>query len=439
MPYAHVFSYFASHIEAIITHGGYVILFIFTTLEGIPLVGMAVPGHIAIVVAGFFARIGTLDLTIVIIISVIGAILGDYIGFTLGRKYGLSFIDKIRPYFFVRDSHIEKTRNLLARHTGKAMIIGRFSPVTRALMPFLVGTTHTSSRKFWFYNIIGGISWAVISIFVGYVFGAGYHAAAGTLGKFVVAALIFAIITIWGYRFINMRFHIFKKYELFTLGLNVISLYVLARTIQDAWAAHSFMANFDIWVDGAMDMLHQTTPLYSTIAGWVSTIGGTAVTGGLGILIGIGLAVKKKWRRAAIMIMAIGSTGIATLLMKEFFLRARPENALQLIINDPSFPSGHASMSAAFFVVIAYFLASRIHSWAKRELVLVVCVLAVIAIGVSRLVLNVHWASDVIAGWALGTFLATASILLVRYVGALVVKKGDGGATRAGVRFDNQK
>ncbi len=373
---------------------------------------------------GIFSWLRTVtDLGWVIVIAIAGAILGDYIGFAVGRKYGISFIDKLRPYFFIKDAHIEKARALLSKHTGKAMIVGRFNPVTRALMPFLVGASETSDRKFWLFNIIGALCWALSSIFVGYIFGAGYHAAAGTIGRFAVGAIIVAIIIIWGYRFVNVRFHIFRKYELFTLILNVISLYILAQTIQDAWAVHSFMANFDIWVNGVMDTLHNMHPMYASIAAVVTNVGGTAVTTGLGILIALWLAWRKKWRSAAIMFLAIGSTGVILGLMKEFFLRARPDNALQVIVNDPSFPSGHAGMAAAFFMIIAYFAARHIHSRVKRESALAVCVLAVIAIGLSRVVLNVHWASDVIAGWTLGVFLATASILLVRYVGELLVNK----------------
>ena len=72
---------------------------------------------------------------------------------------------------------------------------------------------------------------------------------------------------------------------------------------------------------------------------------------------------------------------------------------------------------------VAYLLAPRIQSQVKRELLIVACVLTTIAIGLSRIVLNVHWASDVIAGWALGVFCATAAVLLVRYVGALILAR----------------
>jgi membrane protein DedA with SNARE-associated domain len=423
MLYMHLFSVITVHLQTIVAHGGYTILFILTLLEGIPLIGMVVPGHIAIIIGGFLARIGTLNLSWVIVLSIAGAVIGDYIGFTIGRFYGMAFIDRLRPYFFVRDSHIAKARDLLGRHTGKAMIIGRFSPVTRALMPFLVGTSHTTVRRFWVWNIVGGVSWAVISVMIGYLFGAGYHVAAHIMGRYVLGAILLTVLIIWGYRFVNMRFHVFKRYELFTLALNVVSLWALAETIQDAWSVHSFMANFDIWVNQTMEALHQTMPVFASIANIVTTVGGTAVTGSLGALVGLWFLFRKRWRSGAIMLLSIGSTGILLGLMKEFFMRSRPENALQVIVNDPSFPSGHAGLAAAFFVILAYLLAPKINFWVKREVMIVLCVIAIILIGLSRLVLNVHWASDVIAGWALGTFMATASILLVRYVGVLIAGK----------------
>lgn len=434
MPYAHVFSAFALHLQAFITHGGYAVLFIFTLLEGLPLIGMAVPGHVAILIGGFLAKIGALDLWWVIILSIAGAIIGDYIGFLMGRKYGLGLIDRLRPYFFITDDQLNKTRDLLDRHTGKAMVIGRFTPATRALMPFLVGTGETAAGKFWIFNIIGGVSWAVISVLIGYIFGAGYHAAAGYLGKLIVVAIIFAVIAIWGYRFVNMRFHIFKRYELFALGLNLVSLFALARMVQDAFAKQSFMAGFDVWVS-----LHVVDPLTHAVlipralafaAYWVTTIGSFTVTTVLGIAVGIWLLCKKRWRSATIMIVSVISTSLIAGLLKEFFLRARPIDAVanilgftKVVLDDPSFPSAHAAMAAAFFTAFTYLLIRHIHTWVKRELLILFSVLAVIAIGLSRVALNVHWASDVIAGWALGIFLATASILLVKYLGTLVIKK----------------
>ena len=416
----HLFPAIADYIRAVITSGGYAILFIMTFLEGLPLIGMAIPGHVAIILAGFLARIGTLSLFWVTILSLLGAILGDFLGFYLGRRFGLSLIDRLRPFFFIRNEHLEKAQELLARHTGKAMIIGRFNPVTRALMPFLVGTNQTHVGKFWFFNIIGGLSWVIISVGIGYVFGASYHVAVGFLGKFVVVALIVVILILWGYRFVNVRFHAFAKYEIFTLIINVVALLVLARTIQDAISPHSFLTNFDVWVN--LFVAEHVTQPWISIAHWTSTICSSESLAVVGVILGGWLLVRKKWRRAALTVIGVGSTAVVLSILKDYFVRARPENAIEQILSY-SFPSGHAAMSAAFFVIIAYLCATTIRSLIKREIILVFCVIAIGIVGLARIALNVHWASDVIGGWALGIFMSTGSILFVRYAAALVKRR----------------
>ncbi len=419
----HIFSYFTDNLAGWIAAGGYPLLFLTVVLEGLPLIGTAVPGHVTVFIAGFLAKIGILNLWWVLVIAVVAAILGDSIGFFLGRRYGLSLIDRLKPFFFITDEHISKAQGLLAKHTGKSMIIGRMNPVTRSLMPFLVGTGGTSVGKFWFFNIIGGALWAGSSVAIGYALGFGYHAAAGYFGRAIVISVIAAAIIIWGYRFVNMRFHIFRRYELFALILNLLSLWALAEMIRDALSPTPFMAGFDLWVNGYM--ASHVGPFTAGLANAVTTIGGTVVTGGVGLLLAVVFAVRERWRSAAVMFVSVCSASIIVAFLKEFFMRVRPSYGL--IPVDPtdwSFPSGHAALAAAFFVVLAYLFAPKLKKWVTRELFIVACVIAILAIGLSRVILNVHWASDVIAGWSLGVFCATASILLVRYVGALVRGRG---------------
>ena len=411
-----VFTVLSDNIGHLITVGGYPFLFFAVILEGLPLIGTIVPGHVAIIAGGFLAHTGIMNIWMVIVISMAAAILGDAIGFYVGRHYGMNFIDKFKKYFFIKDAHLAKAQNLLTKHTGKAMILGRLSPITRALMPFLVGTGKTSVSKFWIFNFVGAIIWVSSSIILGYVFSFGYHAAAGYFGRAVVIAIVIAGLMAWGYRFINVRFHIFRKYELVALIINSVSLIILAFMVRDAWSSTSFMANFDIWVNGFMN--DQVGPVMITVAEWVSLLGSVFVPVSVGLIVGGIFIWHGRWRSAAIMLLPIASAFMLFSFMKEFFLRARPENALQLL-SDPSFPSGHATMAAAFFFVCAYLFSRKIKYWVWRESFIVVCALATIAIGLSRIVLNVHWVSDVIAGWALGIFCATASIILVRYVGEL--------------------
>jgi undecaprenyl-diphosphatase len=418
---AHLLANVAQYIETIVVSGGYSVLFITTLLEGIPVIGMAVPGHVTIILGGFLAKIGTLGLWPVILISSIGAVAGDFIGFYFGRRFGMSFIDKIKPYFSSTGQYVEKAQDLLSKHTGKAMIIGRFSPVTRAIMPFLVGASKTDSKKFWIFNIIGGIAWVLSSVFLGYAFGASYHLVAGYFGKFVIVALILTALIVWGYRFVNMRFHVFAKYEIITLIINIVSMWILFKTVQDTWAPSSSLLNLDLWVNNYMYNITTLYPWIAKIGYIISFLAETEVIAFIGLVIGLIFAIKRRWRRSGIVVLTILSTGISLGIMKEFFARLRPENAIQ-VLSSFSFPSGHAGFSAALFTVIAYLLIQHMHSWIKREVLVVVCVVAIVLVGLSRIVLNVHWTSDVIAGWSLGVFMATSSILFVRYVSALVTR-----------------
>ncbi len=425
MPFAQVFSTIVNNIESIISHGGYTVLFFTTILEGVPMVGMAIPGHIAIIVSGFLASLGILRLEYVIAIAAIGAILGDYIGYAIGRRYGMAFINRLEPYFGTADEYIKKTKGLLDKHTGKAMILGRFIPATRALLPFLVGAYKLPAKKFWTINIVGGLIWVVTSILIGYMFGEGYEAAAGYMGRVVLFAVLAGLLIIWGYKFINSHFHVFKKYELFTLGLNLVSLIILARTLSDAFSQNPFFVEFDVRVSQLMATLNSANPLLVDISAWISDLGGTMVLIIIAIIIGIILSWNRRWRSAAIMLFSVGSTAVIVGLFKDFFMRERPLNALQVLLDDPSFPSGHSAISAAFFIAAGYIIATRVRHWVTREALLVVCTIGFVFIGLSRLVLNVHWASDVIAGWAIGAFLTTSVILLVRYIGYLFMQKSD--------------
>ena len=165
---------------------------------------------------------------------------------------GIGDFDKVRKYLSIKVEHIDKAKAVIAAHTGKAIIIGRFNPFTRTLTPFLVGASGAHIRKFWLYDIVGCIAWAVSSVLIGYVFGAGYETAAGYFGKFALAAIVIALLIIWAYRFINSRWHIFVRYDIFTLMLTLVSLYATFETIQDAVGRHAPMVRIDVAISAWM-------------------------------------------------------------------------------------------------------------------------------------------------------------------------------------------
>lgn len=417
---SHYISNLINSLPDLLSGGGYWILGFIVLMEGLPIIGSFFPGHIAIITAGFLVKIGVFNLGWVLLVTIAMTTLGDILGFLLGRRYGYSFLTRFGKYIFLKEEHIEKAKKLIDKHTGKSIIFGKFSPVTRPLIPFIIGANGTHINKFWIYNIIGSTLWVVISIMIGFVFGASYHIVAGSIGKFLFIAIVATILIIWGYKLVNKRFHVFKKYELFILTLNLISLWSLAKTIQDSFSSNSFLANFDISVN--VFVTENITPALINFSSLISYVGDTRVMLIAGVVIGLGFLFKKRYRRAGIMIFSVVSTSGIIVFMKEMFMRARPENVIAMIsgLSDGSFPSGHAGMSAAFFVSLAYVFAPRIQSWVRREILIVACAGAGILIGLSRITLGVHWFSDVLAGWSLGIFLATGVILLVRFLGGFL-------------------
>jgi membrane protein DedA with SNARE-associated domain len=408
-----------SGVPDLVANGGYGLLLAAVFFEALPLIGSLIPGHVILLSAGFFAKLGILDLASVLAISASAAILGDMVSFFLGKRWGNELLYKFGRRLYLKPEYIERTKSLIHQHTRKAIVFGKFSPITRPFMAFIIGSNHVHHKTFLLYNIIGGVLWTFASVIIGYLFGASYPFISQYIGQFIFTAIIVSILMIWGYRVVNRQFHVFKRYELFMLGLNLLSLWVLLKTIQDSLSRTSFLANFDIYV--SVFMHEHVTPAIIKIAAFLGYWGDTEAFFALGLVIGFAFLLKNKWRRAGVLLLSVSSTAMAVQWAKAFFMRARPENAIELA-QGASFPSGHASLSAAFFIACLYVFVPRINSWILRELFIVVCVVTIIVVGLSRVILNVHWASDVIAGWSLGIFLATASVLFIRYAAAVLLR-----------------
>lgn len=412
----HIFGPLINNLQSVVEHGGYTVLFLLSILEGVPVIGSLIPGHTAVVLSGFLIKLGIFNWIIVIVIVIFGAMMGDVIGYLLGKKYGFIFLEKFGKYIFIKPEHIEKAKALVVKHTGKAIIFGRFSPITRPLAPFIVGASNIHINSFWFYDFIGVALWSISSIALGYIFGASYHLAAGIFGKFIVIAIIIAILIILAYKVINKQFHIFAKYELIVLFLNLFGLYVFFKTIQDALKDKAFMANLDVWVN--LFFSSHTTSFGLTFMNIVTDIFSPTLLLFVTLIGVVYFIIKKQWRYATISLLATGGGLVIGAFIKEIVERARPLDAF-ILETDFSFPSGHAVAVTIFFTLVIYFFARKIHSLVWRELFITGSVLLIILTAVSRLYLGVHWLSDVVAGCAFGLFWTTLMILSVRYIGMI--------------------
>ncbi|MDP2736505.1 MAG: DedA family protein, partial [bacterium] len=217
----------------LLDHWGYLIIFIAAISEALPVLGTFLPGHTIIILGGFLAKIEVFKLEAVIMAAAVGVVIGDLLAYYIGHKFGYDFVIRYGKHFFLNEEKYEKTKKLVSEHTGKALIVGRFSPFTRALAPFLAGIYKIKFPKFIFYSIIGGVSWSVVSVFLGYAMGQGFEGAAKYFGRFIIAAMVVIILIILGYHFLNKRRHIFAKYHIYYLTLNAVSIYVFSKMVED--------------------------------------------------------------------------------------------------------------------------------------------------------------------------------------------------------------
>jgi membrane protein DedA with SNARE-associated domain len=402
-----------TNLQNIVEHGGYAFLFIITILEGLPVIGQFVPGHTIVLISGFLSKLGVLKLSIVIPVVVISAMVGDAIGYFMGKKFGFPLLTRFGSVFFLKPEYIEKATKLVSEHPAKTIILGRFSPLTRPLSPFIVGASGTHNKLFWVYDFIAVLLWAIPSIAIGYIFGASYDVVAPLFGKFIFIAIIMGILIIWGYRFVNKNFHIFARYELITLSLNLAGLYLFFKTIQDAITDKVSLLELDLYVNNLFST--KTYDWGVTFMKIVTDAISPTSIAVVSMFVIIYYIYKKNYYNLSIILLSTIGGYVITYTVKNLVERVRPES-LFIVETGYSFPSGHASIATIFFILFIYLFVIKIKSLLWRELWITVSVLMLMSTSFSRIYLGVHWVSDVLAGIGLGLFWTTLMILLVKYL-----------------------
>jgi membrane protein DedA with SNARE-associated domain len=176
---------------------GYPAIVLFIMIE---CVGIPIPGETMLLLASFYAASDPqLQISLVILCAACGAILGDNIGYYIGRVGGRAFVAKFGRFFFVKMEHLDIAEQFFNRHGAKTVFFGRFISILRIFSAFLAGMNRMNWRTFMLYNGLGGIVWSIYVGALGYIAGHYFHqhfeAVAGfarTIGwaGFVVAALL---------------------------------------------------------------------------------------------------------------------------------------------------------------------------------------------------------------------------------------------------------
>lgn len=149
---------------------GYLGIFAIVFLESGMMVGFFFPGDSLLFTAGFLASQGILDIKIIILGCFLAAVLGDGLGYYIGKKFGRKLFSKDKSIWFHK-GHLQRAQNFYDKHGGKTIILARFIPVIRAFAPVVAGIGLMRYRKFAAFNLIGAVLWAILVPLLGFYLG----------------------------------------------------------------------------------------------------------------------------------------------------------------------------------------------------------------------------------------------------------------------------
>jgi membrane-associated protein len=170
--------------------------YLLPAIIGLESMGIPSPGETALVLAAVLASQGSLQIWLVILIGVASAILGDNLGYLLGRRYGRRVLVGSGPLHGHRVRAVEYGDRFFARHGARAVFLARWVALVRFAAAWLAGINGMPFRLFFFWNALGGITWGITYGLVGYYAGqagAGVLARAGIIGA---VALVAAAVTL---------------------------------------------------------------------------------------------------------------------------------------------------------------------------------------------------------------------------------------------------
>jgi membrane-associated protein len=194
------------NVTHLVQTAGYPLLFLVVMCEAS---GVPVPGETALIASAVLASQGKMDIVLVIVLAAAAAIVGDNIGYAIGRKGGRWALERPGRFERQRREVLESGEPFFLRHGPKAVYFGRFVLGLRVWASWLAGATHMRWRSFALWNALGGISWACAIGLIAYFLGRSAGNAIEAFGLYGLAAVLLGL----GSAFVAHRRHRRRKAE----------------------------------------------------------------------------------------------------------------------------------------------------------------------------------------------------------------------------------
>lgn len=415
-------------------------------------VGLLVPGETVIVVGGVVAGQGKISVVLLIGIVWAAAVAGDSFSYYIGRRLGREFLMRHGPRVKISHARIEQVERFFDRHGGKAIFLGRFIGLVRAISPFIAGASRLAFRRFLPYDVIGCGLWATTLVLLGYIFWRSFDKAASLASKgfLTLGTLIVVVVgAVNAYRWLRVpanrvRAHAWLEEQAQRpalnplvrllapvyryliapvarwlkgplrffwnritpgeLGLELTTLLSVAAVgsyvflALGSYVGHHPPSSLDL------DTLRYAKDIRSAtltdIAKAITQLGRFTVVGPIVGLLAVWLAFRRRIPEAVTLAVSAPLISIANGIAKASVNRPRPAGSL-VETTGSSYPSGHAANAIAY-VAIAVVLVRVVPGLAGRAVVLFAGIAVAAAVGLSRVYLRAHYLTDVLGGEGLG-------------------------------------
>src|ERR687886_198985 len=431
---------------SLIEHYGYLVILFGVMLESM---GVPLPGETILLAAGVLVQQGHLDLGYTIASGIIGAVLGDQIGYWVGREGGRPFVLRWGRYVWITPERLGRAEAFFTRHGGKAVFLARFFSGLRVFGALVAGMSRMRWGTFFLYNALGGATWATAVVLAGYFLGSSLGVVERWMGRatILLVGLLAAVVALYlAYRWVaahperlrraaqrlggerllaflrspagqwlRRRFSPREVYGLaLTIGLVLTGLlsWAFGGIAQDLVArdplVRTEVAILRFFHSHSDPQLTFAVIVYEAIFSPVVLLFAATVAG----FVLAALAYRRKDFDAgfsgAILVATALGTGALAELFKILFHRPRPPASLQLVHQTGyGFPSFHAMAVGAVGAAVWYLFSIRPPeswggSWQAKARVGLAAVSFALVVGLGRVYEGASYPSDVLAGWALG-------------------------------------
>jgi len=442
---------------------GYWIVLLISFLESLAFVGIAIPGTIFVILAGFVSAKGFFDLGDVIWFAAIGAIMGDALSYYLGSHAKKIFKDDSKIF---KSKYLDGGKSFFSKYGGRSIFSGRFVGPIRPIIPFVAGMFKMDRKKFLLWNIFSGFAWATSFLLIGYFFGQAWEtiilwSTRGGIFIAVFAAFIFVfyvlkwliikngkeilffLVSIWCsikkaiannpdvqklakkhallFKFIKNRLNKNKFSGLPATFLFLAFIYIssLFIGIVENVITADVIVSTDTRIANLLSVFRSVKITKFFL--WITLLGKWQV---VSVFAFATVGILWLWRKRSYitpLLLAIIGSEIFTGLGKVILRRPRPALAVYAE-HSFSFPSGHAAIAVALYGFLMYIFIRNAKRWRIKINLFFAGIGLILLIGFSRLYLGVHYVSDVWGGYLVGVLWLIISISISEWL--LLRKKG---------------